>query len=374
MGIARLSATHLRMPLKAPLRWALGLHVSIARLLVELTTEDGATGLGETYYVADADRLLGLAAEVVRGVDPLHVQVVRRRLDSLGANYDTMIPLGLRGAIEMACLDAAGRTLGVPVSGLLGGAVREEVEAAAYLFYRARSADGRHGGEDSPAALVARAEELVERHGFRTLKLKGGVLGPQVEHETLRLLAERFPGAPLRWDPNAAWSVAEALAAVDALRRDGIRLEYLEDPVRELPGMAAVRARTDVPLATNMCVVQFEHLAPAISMGAVDVVLSDPHYWGGLVECRRLMAVCDAFRLGVGMHSDNDLGISNAARLHLAAASPELGFAIDLHAPEHADELLADPLVCRDGVLRVPTGPGLGVALDPDAVERLRVR
>jgi glucarate dehydratase len=373
MRITGLTATHLRMPLQAPTLWALGRHESIARLLVHLETDEGIAGIGETYYIADADRLLAHAADALAGVDPLHVTVVRRRIDSLGGQYDTMVPLGLRAAIETACLDAAGKALGVPVFGLLGGAVRDEVEAAAYLFYRERSADGRRGGEDSPEAIVARAEELVDTHGFRTLKLKGGVQGIERERAALRALAARFPGAPLRWDPNAAWSVAGALAAVEGLRRDGIRLEYLEDPVPDLAGMAAVHRRVDLPLATNMCVVQFEQLAPAIEMRAVDVVLADPHYWGGLVECRRLMAVCDAFRLGVGLHSDNDLGVSTAARLHLAAASPELAFAIDLHTPEHADELLVEPLVCRDGVLRVPTGPGLGVEVDAGAVERLRV-
>ena len=98
-------------------------------------------------------------------------------------------------------------SLGVPVSALLGGAVREEIEASAYLFYRERSADGTRGGEDSPEAIVARAEELVETHGFRTLKLKGGVQGIERERAALRALAERFPDSPLRWDPNAAWSV-----------------------------------------------------------------------------------------------------------------------------------------------------------------------
>jgi glucarate dehydratase len=372
MRITGLSATHLRMPLQAPTLWALGRHASIPRLLVQLETDEGISGIGETYHVPEADRLLVQLAELLAPLDPLHVTAVRRRIDTLAGSYDTIVPLGLRAAIEMACLDAAGKALGVPVSSLLGGAVRDEIEAAAYLFYRERSADGRRGGEDSSEAIVARAEELVELHGFRTLKLKGGVYGSDQERAALRSLASRFPGAPLRWDPNAAWSVPEALAAVDGLRRDGIWLEYLEDPVADLAGMAALHRRVDVPLATNMCVVQFDQLAPAIEMRAVDVVLADPHYWGGLVECRRLMAVCDAFRIGVGMHSDNDLGVSTAARLHLAAASPELSFAIDLHTPEHTDELLVEPLVCRSGVLRVPAGPGLGVVVDPEAVERLR--
>jgi glucarate dehydratase len=122
-----------------------------------------------------------------------------------------------------------------------------------------------------------------------------------------------------------------------------------------------------------MCVVASEHLAPAVRLGSVDVILADPHYWGGFRENRRMMAVCSAFGLGVGMHSDNDLGLSNAARLHLAAASPELVHAVDWHGPEHPSDLLAEPLQLVAGAFSVPTGPGLGVELDPELVAHYRV-
>ena len=145
------------------------------------------------------------------------------------------MPLGLVAAIETACLDAAGRAHGVSVSTLLGGAHVDRVEVAAYLFFRERSADGRRGGEGTPEALVARAEELVARYGFRVLKLKGGVLGPGEELRTLRLLRERFGDVPLRWDPNGAWSLATALRCAERLRVRGAGAGVPRGP-RRRPG------------------------------------------------------------------------------------------------------------------------------------------
>ena len=116
-----------------------------------------------------------------------------------------------------------------------------------------------------------------------------------------------------------------------------------------------------------MCVVAAEHLAPAVRLGSVDVILADPHYWGGFRENRRMMAVCSAFGLSVGMHSDNDLGLANAARLHLAAASPELVHAVDWHGPEHACDLLTEPLRVVDGALRGADRAGPGRRARPRA-------
>jgi glucarate dehydratase len=370
--IAHIGASVVSVPTEAPLVWSLGVHREATRVIYELETDDGIVGVGESYFEPEVRRLVDVASEALAGLDVLATGALQRRLDAFSGNYDTMMPAGLRAGVEIACLDAAGKALGLPVSTLLGGAVRDRVECAAYLFYRERSADGRRGGELTPEALVGRAEELVERYGVRVLKLKGGVHLPEEDVRALRLLAERFPEAPLRLDPNGAWSVSESLGVLAKLRAEGIVLEYLEDPTDGLEGMAEVRRRADVALATNMCVVAFEHLAPAIRAGAVDIVLADPHYWGGLRQNQRMTAVCEAFGLGVGMHSDNDLGISSAAKVHLAAASPRLTYAIDSHHAEHVDDLIVEPLEPGDGFFQVPSGPGLGVELDREALARYK--
>jgi glucarate dehydratase len=362
--IARITARTASVPTEAPLLSALGRHDRALRVIYELVTDEGVTGVGESYYEPDARRLTQVAAEALTGLDVLATGALQHRIDALGGLYETIVPAGIRAGIETACFDAAGRALGVSVSTLLGGALRAEIDCAAYLFHRGARE------EATPERLVARAEELVERHGFKALKVKGGVLPLEDDVRTVALLADRYPEARLRLDPNAGWPLGEALRGVDMLRAAGVRLEYLEDPTGGLEAMAEVRRRSPFALATNMCVVAFEQLAPAIRAGAVDVVLADPHYWGGLRANQRMIAVCDAFGLGVGMHSDNDLGVSTAAKLHLAAASPSITYAIDSHHLEHVDDLIEEPLELGAGRLAVPTGPGLGVQLDSEALAR----
>ena len=120
---------------------------------------------------------------------------------------------------------------------------------------------------------------MVDGWGFGSLKLKGGVLPPEEECEAIEALRDAFPSMPLRLDPNGAWTPRRRCKV--AARLAGV-VEYLEDPTPGIPGMAQVAAGTDVPLATNMCVIAIEHLPPAIAQDAVQVVLSDHHLWGGL--------------------------------------------------------------------------------------------
>ena len=226
--------------------------------------------------------------------------------------------------------------------------------------------DGKFRAVDSPERILERTEELVARHGFRAVKLKGGVYPPLEEMEALRLVRDRFPDAPLVWDPNAAWSVETTVRIGQRLLHEGLELQWLEDPCPELEGMSQARQSVAIPFATNMMVVSQEQIAPAIRMRSVDVILADVHFWGGFRANQKMAAVCEVFRLGLGMHSDRELGISTAAMLHLAAALPQLGYAIDSHYPDQLDDIITDPWVFHDGHLTVPTAPGLGVELDRD--------
>jgi glucarate dehydratase len=356
--------------MEAPLRWSMGVETGTTRGIVKLTTDEGIVGLGETYGGNGIEHAIRIAKPYVLGLDPLETGVLQHRLGVFRIGYETAVPAVVRAGIEMACLDAAGKAFDRPIHALLGGKVRDRIETAAYLFYRHKSDDGRHGGEDSPASLLERCRELVEKHGFRVLKLKGGVLPPDQEFETVRLLRAAFPASPLRWDPNAAWSVETSIKIGRKLLHEGIELEYLEDPTANLEGMSQVRQGVPIPLATNMCLVAFDQLAPGIRLRSVDVVLADVHFWGGFRENQRMIAVCDAFQLGVGMHSDRELGLSTAAMLHLAAATPSLAYAIDSHYHDQTGDILTEPFVYEGGFLDVPDGPGLGVEVDWDAVAR----
>jgi glucarate dehydratase len=255
------------------------------------------------------------------------------------------------------------------VASLLGGAVRDRVSVASYLFYRYPSTDGRLPAVDSPERILERAIELQERNGHRVHKLKGGVFPPLEEYRALRLLRDRYPDDPLVWDPNAAWSVETTMRVGRRLAADGFELQWLEDACNWLEGMSQARAATGIPFATNMCLIGPDQLAPGIRLRSVDVILADVHFWGGFRANQRMAAVCEAFGLGVGMHSDRELGISTAAMVHLACSLPNLGYAIDSHYHDQADDIITSPWTYRDGAFELPAGPGLGVEIDRDKLD-----
>jgi glucarate dehydratase len=369
MKVIGIKATPVTVPMAAPLRWSMGVETGTTRAIIEVFTDEGITGIGETYGGNAVEYAVEAAKSYIMGLDPLETGVLSHRLSVFCIGYETAVPAVVRAGIEMAFLDAAGKALGRPVHSLLGGAVRSRIETAAYLFFRYKGENGI-GGEDSPAALVARAEELVKKHGFRVLKFKGGVLPPKTELETVKQLQKRFPESPLRWDPNAAWSVETSMQVLRRLRAENIELEYLEDPTWNLQGMSDVRKVSDIPFATNMCLVAWDQLAPGIKLRSADIILSDVHYWGGFRQNQRMMAVCDAFQLGVGMHSDRELGVSTAAMLHLAAASPSLVYAIDSHYHDQTGDVITAPFQYKSGFFEVPQGPGLGVEIDWDQVKK----
>ncbi|MEU1664878.1 glucarate dehydratase family protein [Streptomyces sparsogenes] len=354
------------------------------RLIIEVVTAGGVTGLGETYgdtkYLElarplaaklegraanDLNALFALADEVA--VDPAQVENALDVGGQRGVQTADKLRLSILSGFEVACLDAWGKAVGMPVHALLGGKVRDRVEYSAYLFYRWAEHPGGAGEPDDwdtaldPAGVVAQAERFARDYGFGSFKLKGGVFEPDQEIAAIRALAERFPGRPLRLDPNGAWSVETSLKVAEALRDV---LEYLEDPTTGTEGMAQVAAAAGVPLATNMCVTTFGEIREAFTRDAVQVVLSDHHYWGGLRNTRDLAAICRAFGVGLSMHSNTHLGISLAAMTHVAATVANLDYACDSHYPWQTEDVVTERLTFRDGHVDVSDAPGLGVELD----------
>jgi glucarate dehydratase len=365
-----------------PLLNVVGVHQPWAlRAIVELHTDSGLLGLGETYadethlarLVAVAAALPGHDPYDLHGLRRLVTDVLGRETGGAGASFGGMLDVSsavdtVFSPFEVACLDLAGREVGRPVSDLLGGAVRERVPFSGYLFYKwaghPGAAEDEWGAALEPAGVVAQAKRMIDGWGFGSLKLKGGVFHPDEECAAIEELAAAYPELPLRLDPNGAWTPETAVGV--AQRLAGI-VEYLEDPTPGIEGMAYVAARTDVPLATNMCVIAFEHLAPAVAVDAVQIVLSDHHLWGGLRRSALLGGITETFGMGLSMHSNSHLGVSLAAMVQLAAATPNLTYACDTHYPwKTQDVVVPGVLSFVEGAVPVPTGPGLGVELDRD--------
>jgi glucarate dehydratase len=266
-------------------------------------------------------------------------------------------------ALEFACLDILGQAWGVPVSEILGGRLRDRVPFAAYCFFRYPNPKTGLGEVRTVDQAVETARSYKKRFGFTTHKVKAGVFHPDYELEVYRALAAEFPGDSLRFDPNAVWSTEQAIRFGQAI--EGLRNDYLEDPVYGLAGMRRTREFVRVPLATNTVVVNFEQLAANVLNTAVDVILLDTTFWGGIRACVKAAAVCETFQLGVAVHSSGELGIQLATMLHLGAVLPNLSFAADAHYHHLTDDVIEGGLMKYEaGAIRVPDGPGLGVRLN----------
>lgn len=365
MKIVDIRATTVTVPLEAPLRHSNGAHWGrFVRTVVEVEVDNGLIGLGEMGGGGQSAEgaIAGLKPYLV-GHDPARTEALRWMLANPTASlYNNRTQL--LAAVEFACLDLQGRELGVPVHELLGGRVRDKVPFASYLFFRHAAEDGI-GEIRTAEQLVEHAQALVAEYGFGVHKLKGGVFPPDYERECLRALAEAFPGHRVRFDPNGALGVEEAIRFARGI--EDLDNDYLEDPTWGMNGMRRVRENTSIPLATNTVVVNFEQLAANVRDPFVDVILLDTTFWGGIRACVKAAGVCETFQLGVAVHSSGELGIQLATMLHLGAVVPNLSFAADAHYHHLRDDIIAGgKLPYVDGAIAVPSGPGLGIELDRD--------
>jgi glucarate dehydratase len=365
LPITKVDAFEVTLPIEAPIRHSYGVHTSFTRTLVQVWSGE-MCGWGETAASAAAVRRAGAALVGLDGFDTaVHRMLISQRF------YWSKEPL-LSAALEMACIDLQGHATGLPGYRLLGGALRERIDLAAYCFYRYPSeyADA----VTTPDEMAAHAHDLITRYGFGTVKLKGGVQDPHIEMATIEALRDRLDDTvELRFDPNAGWTPGTAVAWAPFLER--MRLQYYEDPSPLLSGMAEVRSRTRLPLATNMCVTSFDDLAPAQAMHAIDVVLSDPWYWGGPSQVQHLALQCHVLGLGLGMHSGIELGLGMAMMAHVGVTLPNLRYAVDAHYHHLRDDVVVgERLLPNDasGSIAPPDGPGWGVQIDLDKVDQYR--
>jgi glucarate dehydratase len=370
------------------------------RNLVVLEDSSGHSGLGEVpggeaiRAVLEQSRPLVIGAQIGDRERVLESILVRfADLDAAGRGvqtYDQRMAIHAVTAVESAFLDLLGQHLERPVAALLGeGQQRARIDVLGYLFfvgdrnrttlpYRAEpeAADPwlrlRNEETLTISALLRLAEAAAQRYGFRDFKLKGGVFSGAFEIEAVTALAEHFPGARVTIDPNGAWPLAEA---VELCRGKQSILAYAEDPCgaedsfsgREI--MAEFRKATGIPTATNMVATDWRQLQHAATLGAVDILLADPHFWtmSGSV---RASAFCRDRGLTWGSHSNNHFDISLAMFTHVAAAAVGAVTAVDTHwIWQDGQRLTRDPLRIVNGAIEVPARPGLGIQADMDRID-----
>jgi glucarate dehydratase len=388
-----------------PLRSSYGLHAPYAlRTIIELESEDGIIGINETYGGETPVAALKAVREKIIGADAFRITGLlnpeMKRPDTNTDRSQTWLVPGENpldessrtfAAIEVACLDLIGKSIGVPVCDLVGGRVRDKVPFSAYPFYKhaGGGGEGKDAREDeygealTPEALVKQVKRMIAIYGFGSVKFKAGVLEPELEIETVKLMYQEFgPNVPLRIDPNSAWTVATSVKVGKALALELSGGGYLEDPTAGIEGMGAVRKQLlamgiNVPLASNVAVTSFGDIPASVANDAVQIILCDHHYWGGMRQVQHLAKLAQTFNIGLSMHSNSHLGVSLMAMAHVAAATPHLTYACDTHYPWQSakDEVVAGGRVpIKDGCVTIPDKPGLGVELDYDQLERGKER
>ncbi len=388
-----------------PIRSSYGLHAPYAlRNVLELISEDGVVGITETYGGEAPARALEELRDQIVGADPWRLTgFLLPMVEGEGSDLERSQTYHVPGenpldattrtyaAVEVACLDLIGKSVGQPVCDLIGGRVRDEVPFSAYPFYKHAGGGGEgddvredeYGEALSPESLTAQVVQMREKYGFGSIKFKGGVLDPEIEVETIKCLRRELgPEVPLRIDPNCAWSVETSIKVGKALAEELSGGGYLEDPCAGLEGMAEVRKALlaegiETPLASNVAVTCFADIPRSVELDAVQIILSDHHYWGGMRQIQHLAKVSKMFGIGLSMHSNSHLGVSLMAMAHVAAATPHLTYACDTHYPwqQEKDEIVAGGRVkIENGCVRIPDKPGLGVELDYDQIERGKER
>jgi glucarate dehydratase len=371
------------------------------RNLVILKDSAGHTGVGEVPGGSRIRETLLRAQPLVTGKSVGAYNTVLRTVRQCFADFDgaerglqtfdQRITIHAVTALESALLDLLGQFLGVPVASLLGeGQQRKTVEASGYLFYVGdRKKTGlpyvcahnaqdewlrlRHEEAMTSESIVRLAEAAVARYGFKSFKLKGGVLRGDEEMQTIEALVERFPDARLTIDPNGAWSLQEAVGLCS--NKHDV-LAYAEDPCGGESGysgreiMAEFRRATGLPTATNMIATDWRQLGHAIQLHAIDIPLADPHFWT-MQGSVRVAQVCCEWGLTWGSHSNSHFDVSLAMHTHVAAAAPGKITAIDTHwIWQDGQRLTKEPLKIVGGLLTVPDKPGLGIEIDMSAIEK----
>lgn len=364
--ITDIRATTVTVPLEAPLRHSNGAHWGrFVRTIVEIETDAGIIGLGEMGGGGEsAEAAFRALKSYLVGHDPFDLEALRFKICNPTASlYNNRTQM--HAAIEFACIDIMGKFLGVPACDLFGGKLRDAVPFASYLFFRLPNQETGAGEIRTADQLVAQALALKNTHGFTSHKLKSGVFPPGYELEVFRALAKAVGTDSVRYDPNAAFSVEEAIRFAKGI--EDLNNDFYEDPTWGLNGMRRVRENTSIPLATNTVVINFEQLAANIRDPAVDVILLDTTFWGGIRPCIKAAGVCETFQLGIAVHSSGELGIQLATMLHLGAVLPNLVFTADAHYHQLVDDIIVGgPMRYENGAIKVPDAPGLGVELDRD--------
>ncbi|MEW6227732.1 MAG: enolase C-terminal domain-like protein [Bacillota bacterium] len=358
MRIAAVRAIPVDIPYHKPFVIAGGPSTVATHVIVKITSDDGTVGIGEaapmTSYSEETqadiihavERFLGPA---VVGRDPLDLELIHELMERHLPGHHFA-----KAAVDLACYDLAGKTLGVPVYKLLGGLYRTKIPLAWAV------------GMDGIDAMVAEAVEFAGR-GFETIKVKIGN-DPRKDLEVVAAIRDAIgPKVGLRVDANQGYTPT---VAIQVLRRmEKYDLQLIEQPVPrwDLDGMARVAAALDTPIMADESMFGPNDAINLIRFHACDIINIKIMKPGGLYNSKKVAAIAEAADIPCLVGSMIETGVGTAAGVHFAASTRNIAYPCELIGPM----MLKDDVIKEDiysanyvrGYLEAPGGPGLGVRL-----------
>lgn len=366
MKITSIESVIVKVPIRHSIMLGVGGLDYVENVLVWVKTDDGVSGVGECSpwpcfaETSGACKVIidQYLAPLLIGKDPTNIEALVSEMDAQVKGY----PCAKTG-VEIALWDHLGRELKEPLYKLLGGKCRDKIGVSF-------SVSGQKLPDD-----VDEVKWLLDQ-GIRKFKIKTGVLPLDKEVERLSAISKVLtPDAQLRIDFNQGLMRDEAMKACRVLEQ--FNPVYMEQPVPQwdIDSMAMIANNIDTPISADESVFSIQDALRVVKAGACDIVSIKLAKHGGISKAKKIAAICEAAGVNCYAGAMWESGIGIAASMHVTASTPNIIYGSDYYIPKFLmiDDLVKEPLPLEDGYFYVPEGPGIGVEVDMDAVEKYRV-
>lgn len=376
MKITKVESKIVAIPVETPYVTSYGCLKAFSNVLVWVWTDEGIVGIGEAAFVGggpvreetpeSTKPVIDIyLAPAIIGADPFDIELVHEKMNRV-------VPRNLvaKAGIDLALWDIMGKALGLPVYRLLGGSYRGKIPVTYTLSM------------NTPEDMAEQAS-LRKSEGYSTVVIKIGH-DPEQDLERLRLVREAVgPAVKIRLDANEGYRPDQAIRVIRKMER--YEPEFVEEPVKrwDLAGMAKIARAVDTPISSDESNSTLESAMKLIERGAADILNIKVAKNGGLLNCKKIAAVAEANGIPCLVGGDNTYEITRQACRHLATSTPQLhrGFGSEGCGPasqSKIDDVAKTVVTYKDvsslgGYVVVTPGPGLGVELDEDKIQKYGV-